>query len=39
MRFSSESMFFTKQKKKRNQISPLFMLSLISIQPAHLDSL
>ena len=39
MRFSSESLFFTKQKKKRDQISPLFMLSIISIQPVHLDSL
>ena len=34
-----EEFTITKQKKKRNQISPLFMLSIISIQPVHLDSL
>ena len=34
-----EEFTITKQKKKRNLISPLFMLSIISIQPVHLDSL
>ena len=34
-----EEFTIMKQKKKRNLISPLFMLSIISIQPVHLDSL
>lgn len=34
-----EELTISKQKKKRNQISPLFIFSIISIQPVHLDSL
>ena len=34
-----EEFTIMKQKKKRNLISPLFVFSIISIQPVHLGSL